>query len=223
MIKSSLVDYPGKVACVLFTPGCNYDCFYCHNRILIDGSHDIIDPDYVKGFLEKRAGMLDGVVISGGEPTLQADLISFIRTVKGLGYLVKLDTNGSNPRVVRKLLFEGLCDYYAVDYKATAARYEEICGKGADAAAVLETIRTLLDYQADFEVRTTVIPQLSADDMLCMAAELPQVPRYVLNRYRKPEKYLACDKERIEQPLYPENKLKELADLMRGKQPHVVT
>ena len=176
MIKSSLVDYPGNIACVLFVPGCNYDCFFCHNRMLIDGTHDVLDPDYVREFLRKRVGKLDGVVISGGEPTLQADLVPFIKAVKGLGYKVKLDTNGSAPRVVKRLLLENLCDYYAVDYKATAERYPEICGSAANAQTVLETIHLLIDYGVDFEIRTTVIPQLNENDLLRMSEELPQVP-----------------------------------------------
>ena len=169
MEKSSFVDYPGLVACALFVPGCNYNCFYCHNRSLIDGTHEIIPLGYVNDFLNKRAGMLDGVVITGGEPTMQPDLANFIENVKALGYKIKLDTNGSCPRVVAELLSAGLCDYYAVDYKAPSTRYKEICGPGADAEKVLETLQILIDSSALFEVRTTVIPQLCESDLIRMA------------------------------------------------------
>ena len=98
IVKSSLIDFPGLVSCVLFVPGCNYDCFYCHNRALVDGPYEVLNPVYIREFLEKRAGLLDGVVISGGEPTLQPDLKQFAQTVKGLGYKLKLDTNGSPSR-----------------------------------------------------------------------------------------------------------------------------
>lgn len=223
IVKSSLVDYPGIVACVLFVPRCSYNCFYCHNRSLIDGTHDIISLQYIKDFLLKRAGLLDGVVITGGEPTLQPDLISYMGMIKGLGYRLKLDTNGSSPKVISQLLQEGLCDYYAVDYKAPVKKYSEFCGDSANAETVLETIGLLLACHADFEVRTTVIPQLNEEDLVCMAKELPVVPRYVLNRYRKPEKYLPCDELRVEQTPYTQVEIDAFANLICTWQPNVTT
>ena len=223
IVKSSLVDYPGIVACVLFVPGCNYNCFFCHNRSLIDGTHDLINSQYVKDFLVKRVDLLDGVVITGGEPTLQPDLISYMQMIKGLGYRLKLDTNGSSPQVIAQLLQAGLCDYYAVDYKAPAIKYQGICGNSANAETVLKATGLLLDHHADFEVRTTVIPQLSEEDLVCMANELPFVPRYVLNRYRKPDKYLLCDQLRVEQTPYPQAQINVFANLIRAWQPNVAT
>jgi pyruvate formate lyase activating enzyme len=220
LVKSSLIDFPGLVACVLFVPGCNYDCFYCHNRMLIDGSHETLDEKQVFAFLKKRAGFLDGVVISGGEPTLQPDLMDDIKEIRRLGYKVKLDTNGSSPGTVEKLLREGLCDYFAVDYKAPAARYREICGGASDAQNVLRTIQTLLDFKADFEVRTTVIPQLKEEDLAIMARELPIVPRYVLNRYRKPELFLPCDAEKVEQTPYGQDQVVRFSEVLRACQPN---
>jgi pyruvate formate lyase activating enzyme len=197
IIKNSFVDYPGLISCVIFVPGCNYDCFYCHNRTLIDGTHDLIGSTVLWDFLSRRKGMIDAVVISGGEPTLQPGLPDFLQAVKDLGFRTKLDTNGSSPQMVSSLLEEGLCDYVAVDYKVPSSRYEEICGAGADAASVLDTIRLLLYNKANFEVRTTLIPQLDEDDLLCMVREVPAVPRYVLNRYRKPERYKPGDESKI--------------------------
>lgn len=223
IVKSSLVDYPGIVACVLFVPGCNYNCFFCHNRSLIDGTHELISPQYIKDFLIKRAGLLDGVVITGGEPTLQPDLISYMEMIKRLGFRLKLDTNGSSPQIITQLLQAGLCDYYAVDYKASAVKYQEICGTSANTETVLKTIDLLLDYHADFEIRTTVIPQLNEEDLVCMAKELPVVPRYVLNHYRKPDKYLPCDQLRVEQTPYPQAQMNAFADLIRTWQPNVTT
>ena len=187
-VKNSLVDYPGAVSCVLFVPYCNYNCFYCHNRSLIEGNEKTVDTREILSYIHKRAGLVDAVVITGGEPALQPDLREFIREVRSAGCRVKIDTNGSRPHMVSLLLEEGLCDYIAVDYKAPAARYAEICGNGASAAPVLESIGLLLGSKASFEVRTTVIPQLSQEDLLKMARELPVLPRYVLNRYRKPER-----------------------------------
>ncbi len=223
LIKSSLVDYPGLVSCVLFTPGCNYNCFYCHNRSLLDGSHERLDPGYIRNFLGKRAGLLDGVVITGGEPTLQTDLQAYIATIKQLGFKIKLDTNGSSPHIVNLLLQTGACDYYAVDFKAPPLRYHEICGPEANPASVLKTISLLLQYRVDFEVRTTVIPQFTEADLICMAQSLPIVPRYVLNRYRKPEKYLLCDQSRIDHKPYSQEQIFALSSVLRRYQPNILT
>ena len=149
IVKSALVDFPGLVSCVLFTPGCNYDCFFCHNRQLLDGSHQVLETGTVMDFLRKRVGQLDGVVLTGGEPTLQPDLLTFIEEIKEFGYKVKLDTNGSSPQVIREVLESGHCDYVAVDYKAPAHRYPEICRGAADGEPVSRTIRLLLDSGVD--------------------------------------------------------------------------
>ena len=220
--KSSLVDYPGRVACVLFVPGCNYNCFYCHNRQLIDGPFDTLDQQELDTFLRKRAGLLDAVVITGGEPTLQPGLESYIKNLRDMGYLVKLDTNGSDPERVKALLDAGLCDYYAVDYKVPAARYAQVCGKNASAEPVLRTVGLLLDSGACFEVRTTVFPQLSFMDLEQMASELPQLPCYVLNRYNVPLEYLPEDEVRIRQTPYTPQEVVALADRLKARQPGTV-
>jgi len=222
MVKSSLVDYPGQVAAVLFVPGCNFNCFFCHNRFLLEGAHNIINLKEIKDFLIKRTGLLDGIVITGGEPTLQTGLISYLREIKELDYKIKLDTNGSSPFVIAQLLQTGLCDYFAVDYKVPAARYPEICGNSASAGPVLKTIGLLLEHQAGFEVRTTVIPQLNEEDLLCMAKELPVVPRYVLNRYRVPERYLPEDQNRILETAYTQEHVNALKMVIKGRQPNVL-
>lgn len=223
IIKSSLIDFPGLVSCVLFVPGCNYSCFYCHNRSLIDGSHILMTPQSVEEFLQKRADLLDAVVISGGEPTLQGNLIPFIRMIRSLGYQVKLDTNGSRPDAIKELLRLKLCDYYAVDYKAPAKEYSNICGKEANAQKVIETIKLLSESNAAFEVRTTVIPQLEKDDLIMMSKELPIVPRYVLNRYRVPDKYLPQDEEKIRSRPHSPEEIHAMADSIRAIQPNVMS
>jgi len=220
--KNSLVDYPGLVSCVLFTPGCNYDCFYCHNRALLSGPYEILNRDAIHRFLEKRAGLLDAVVVTGGEPTLQPDLIETLQDLHAMGYQVKLDTNGSNPTIVSKVLESGVCNYFAVDYKAPALRYEEICGPDAHAADVHKTIHLLLQSSVPFEIRTTVIPQLTEADMLQMAHELPPVPRWTLNRYRKPEKYKSCDEIRINAVPWTQEQIDCFADKMVQLQPNMV-
>ena len=214
MVKSSLVDYPGLVAAVLFVPGCNYNCFYCHNRFLLDGTHDILDLQEIRNFLNKRVGLLDGIVITGGEPTLQQGLLTFLRELKGLGYKIKLDTNGSSPMIMAQILQAGLCDYIAVDYKAPSARYQEVCGKSARAEPVIKTIKLLMKYQVDFEVRTTVIPQLKEEDLRRMVKELPVVPLYVLNRYRVPAVFLPEDQDRILQKPYTQEQIDALKTII---------
>ncbi|MDF2685513.1 MAG: anaerobic ribonucleoside-triphosphate reductase activating protein [Clostridia bacterium] len=223
MVKNSFVDYPGLIACVLFVPGCNYNCFYCHNRSLIDGSTNIISNIQTEAFLKKRVGKIDAVVISGGEPTLQQDLIPFIKYIKALGYKIKLDTNGSSPETIFDIIKKSLCDYIAVDYKAPALRYKEICGDNTDAQKVLKTINLLLENKINFEVRTTMIPQLKKEDLILMAHELPMVPRYVLNRYRIPEKYLPEDKDKIKEKPYTQADIEKLADEIKIFQPKVIT
>lgn len=221
MVKNSFVDYPGKVACVLFVPVCNYDCFYCHNRPLIHTEQETVTEAEALAFLKKRVGMLDGVVVTGGEPTLRKDLIPFLTKIKTLGYALKLDTNGSHPEVVAEVLQTGLCDYFAVDYKAPYKRYPEICGRGADAGKVLETIGLLMDAKADFEARVTVIPQLGENDLRAIAQELPKLPRLVLNRYRKPETYLPEDEARVNETPYTQKQVEALAETIRDLQPNV--
>ena len=219
--KNSLVDYPGLISCVLFVPGCNYDCFYCHNRQLLSGPHEVLNPAGIREFLQKRTGLLDAVVVTGGEPTLQPDLTETLLEFRAMGYRVKLDTNGSNPGVIEKVLEGGACDYFAVDYKAPAARYAEICGPGADAAAVRRTVGLLLERKAPFEVRTTVIPQLSERDLLQMARELPRVPRWTLNRYRAPEQFKPCDEERIAAAPWTQAQIDGFARAMAAVQPNM--
>lgn len=222
LVKSSLVDYPGLISCVLFTPGCNYNCFYCHNRSLIDGSHELLNLHEIHTFLAQRIGLLDGVVITGGEPTLQPDLPSYIMSLKRLGFKIKLDTNGSSPDIIKHLLETGSCDYYAVDFKAPPLRYHEVCGAYANPANVFRTISLLLQYKVDFEVRTTVLPQFSEADLIHMSQLLPVVPLYRLNRYRKPEKYLISDQYRINDPPYSQDQINALAAAIQCSQPNVI-
>ena len=223
MVKSSLVDYPSLVSAVLFTPGCNFDCYYCHNRQLINGSSESLDQVEIESFLAKRSGLLDAVVVTGGEPALHSDLIPFLESIKRHGYKIKLDSNGSAPQVIEEVLRSGLCDYFAIDYKAPIARYAEFCGKNANADAVLATITALIDTNAAFEVRTTVAPQLHEDDLVLMAKELPVLPRYVLNRYRLPEHYLPQDRDRILETPYSQEQIDAFAILLRKWQPNATS
>ncbi|MFA5289882.1 MAG: anaerobic ribonucleoside-triphosphate reductase activating protein [Candidatus Izemoplasmatales bacterium] len=222
IVKTSLIDYPGKIAAVLFTPGCNYNCFYCHNRHLIEDFPEIIPTDEIDHFLQKRVGLLDGIVISGGEPTLHEGLIPYLKKLKSLGYLTKVDTNGSRPEVIQALVEKRVVDYFAIDYKAPKARYYEIARGESNPEDVLATIDILLKNRCSFEVRTTVVPQLSLTDLILMSEEMPQVPRYVLNAYKAPSFFLSSDQSLIDEPAYSEKTISEFAETLKLYQPHVV-
>jgi len=187
---TSLTDYPGKVAAVLFTAGCNFRCPFCHNPELVLPEFveraDLLDDDELFAELSERSSFLDGVVITGGEPTLQPELNRFIERVKAHGLMIKLDTNGARPDVVEKLLEQSALDYVAVDAKAPPERYEEVTGVADVSKAVSGTIGLLKRSRVDFEVRTTVAPGLSASDVEAIADWIGDVPRYVLQPFRVP-------------------------------------
>ncbi len=187
--KCSFVDYPGKLAAVIFTPGCNLDCFYCHNRRLLEGAaRERIDPDDVLAFLAERQGLLDGLVVSGGEPTLQRGLADFLRRVRELsGYAVKLDTNGTNPARLRKLVDAGLVDFVAMDVKAPLDRYEEVSGRAVDTRAIAASIDLLLGGPVAYEFRTTLAPPLSVEDVIRIAVRIRGARSYAVQQYRRPQ------------------------------------
>ena len=166
--KMTLLDYPGKVACTVFLQGCNFRCPFCHNSDLLgaEGSYRV-ETEELMAFLKKRVGLLDAVCITGGEPTLQKDLPELLEQIKALGYLIKLDTNGTRPQVVKELVERGLVDYVAMDIKNSPARYGETAGLSRmELTALEETMQFLMAGVVDFEFRTTVVAQLhSAEDM----------------------------------------------------------
>lgn len=222
LMRSSTLDYPGALSAVFFFSGCNYDCFYCHNRSILTGPGADMELSEALAFLEKRKGLLDAVVLSGGEATLQNGLTELALTIKAMGFKVKLDTNGSLPEVVRAMLEKGALDYVALDYKAPWRRYDEIAGKNADPEAVKETASLLFNAALPFEMRTTVAPQLGLDDMLEMARETPVLPRYVLNLYRMPETYREEDLFRLKKPPHSPEAIRAFAAAVRPFQPNVI-
>lgn len=158
--KTTLLDYPGHVAATVFTGGCNFCCPFCHNADLVlnPGSQPIYKEEEVLAYLKKRRGILEGVCITGGEPTLQPDLPDFIGKIRELGYLVKLDTNGYRPKVLAGLLEEGMLDYVAMDVKASPDNYKKAAGcPGLDFARVEESISILKNCKIPYEFRTTVV------------------------------------------------------------------
>ena len=168
--KLTLLDFPEKMACTLFTFGCNFRCPFCHNASLVlsdraDGT--IIEEEDFFRFLLSRRGILEGVCISGGEPTLQPDLPAFIRRIRDLGFAVKLDTNGYRPAVLRALIDEGLVDYVAMDIKNSLSRYPETVGIARfDTAPIEESMDLLMENRVPFEFRTTLVRGLHTPESI---------------------------------------------------------
>jgi len=184
--KFSLIDYPSKISAIIFTQGCNFRCPYCHNPELVDPKlfTYTLDEDSILTFLRKRVGKLEGVVITGGEPLLQHDLIEFIERVKEMGYLVKLDTNGSYPEILERLLAKNLIDYIAMDIKAPLEKYHDVVQTDVCTEKIMESITIILNSNIDYEFRTTVVKDLlTEDDLICIAKLIRGAKRYVLQKF----------------------------------------
>jgi pyruvate formate lyase activating enzyme len=167
MQRCSFSDYPGKVAAVLFTQGCNFRCPFCHNGALLSKKGDTtLEEQEVFDFLKLRKGKLQGVVITGGEPTEHDDLPQFIRRIRELGFAIKLDTNGSHPEMIELLLQERLIDYFAMDIKAPLDKYDTLCGMNVDIQAIRMTISTIGTGKVPHHFRTTYVKQLLAESDL---------------------------------------------------------
>ena len=184
--KLSLVDYDGYAACTVFLAGCNLRCPYCHNAALVTaGIPEAISEEDFFLFLEKRRGLLDAVCISGGEPTLRAELPDFCRRIKALGYRVKLDTNGTSPRVLASLVRDGLIDYVAMDIKTPLCDYPSLLSADEDDPAHIgESIAFLLSSSIPFEFRTTLVDEMVSDeDILRIGDQLRGAPLLFLQKF----------------------------------------
>lgn len=183
-VKNTFLDYPGHIAAAVFVPGCNMDCWYCHNRALWK-EKNLVNPAYVLDYLKKRRRFLDGVVISGGEPTLQKDLADFIRLVRDMGYLIKLDTNGLKPDIVASLLDD--VDYVAMDLKAPPGELHRVVTFELDDTPIWQTAELLMTSGVDYEFRTTFMPFLTVSDIAAIARRVQGAKRYMIQQYRRPE------------------------------------
>lgn len=184
--KLTLLDFPGRVACTLFLAGCNMRCPFCHNApLVIDGSGvENIPEDELLAFLKKRSGVLDGVCITGGEPTLRRELPELLRSIKALGYAVKLDTNGTNPDILAALIDEGLVDYVAMDIKNSPEKYSLTAGREVDMDAVRRSVAILMENKVKYEFRTTVVGGYhTADDFRAIGEWLRGAEAYFLQNF----------------------------------------
>jgi pyruvate formate lyase activating enzyme len=184
--KLTLIDYPGQIACTIFTFGCNFRCPFCYNAgLVIDDSTPTIPEEEILNFLRERKGFLTGVCITGGEPTLHADLPQFIYRIKRMGYLVKLDTNGTNPRMVENLILRGLVDYVAMDIKAPWEKYNQIVKVEVDLDEIKKTFDLIVRSSIDHEIRTTVVPRIHTQaDIVTIARQIKQAERYYLQQFQ---------------------------------------
>jgi len=190
-VDVSLVDWDGRVSSVIFLPSCNLRCPYCYNSTLVlhPGGLPTVPFREIEDYLERHRGWIDGVVVTGGEPTVHGDLPDLCSKIKGMGFLVKLDTNGTNPTVVRTLIEKGIVDYVALDVKAPLKEEKYSAASGVDAKIFLEkvreTIATLLDFRVDYEFRTTLVPTLhERADVEEICREIRGCGKYALQNYR---------------------------------------
>ena len=185
--KLAMVDYPGKLAATVFTGGCDLRCPFCHNALLVTRLAETpeIPAEEVQAFLATRRGLLDGVVLTGGEPLLQPDAADFLRQVRDLGFAVKLDTNGCHPAALADILDQGLEDYVAMDVKNSPARYAETVGvPNFDLSPVEESVRLLRESGVDCEFRTTLVRELHRpEDLDDIAVWLEGAPKYFLQNF----------------------------------------
>lgn len=210
--KVSLIDYPGKISAVVFTQGCNFRCPFCHNPELVDPerfANRILEPE-ILAFLEKRKGRLDAVVITGGEPTLQSELIPFTIHLKAMGYLIKLDTNGALPDVLENMLGRRLIDYLAMDIKAPLERYGEITKTKTDVERIRRSISLIMGSGVDYEFRTTAVRSLlGLQELEAIGRLIPGAKRFVLQKF-VPTKTL--DRNYLGESSYSDGELKTVVE-----------
>ena len=183
--KLTLLDFPGRMACTVFTGGCNLRCLFCHNSSLVLSDAPSFSEEEVLSYLASRKGLLDGICVSGGEPLLHPSLGDFLARVKEMGFLVKLDTNGCYPRALKDLVSKGLVDYIAMDVKNCPARYAETVGvSDFDLTPVRESISYILEGNVPYEFRTTVVRELhTEDDLLATAQWIAGAQKYALQSF----------------------------------------
>jgi len=197
--KFTLIDFPNNLAAIVFTQGCNFRCHFCYNPMLVWPRTETPEPDEFHKeqgfslieekdlflFLESRRGKIDGVVITGGEPTLQADLPEFIRKIRALGFLIKLDTNGTNPYMLEVLLKEGLLDYLAMDIKAPAEKYEQVVGVPVNLDNLEKSVKMIMASGVPYEFRSTLLPVFhQAEDIRNMGRMIKGADRWYLQKFK---------------------------------------
>ena len=217
ILKTTLLDYPGKVACTIFCGGCNFRCPYCHNSSLIPITAAKYTEEEILVFLEKRKGVLDGVCISGGECLLQEDLVEFIRKIKSMGYLVKIDTNGYCWTKLKYLIDEHLIDYVAMDLKNSLSKYTITTGRQGNLEPIQRAVELLLENKIPYEFRTTVVKNYhTTEDFEEIGKWIQGASAYYIQNYRENEEVLVKGLEG-----FSKEELEEFANIMRKYVAHV--
>ena len=220
--KVSLIDYPGLICATIFLQGCNFKCSYCHNPELVDPRlfQPCIKENEVLDFFNTRKGKLDAVTITGGEPTIQDDLAPFIKQIKKMGFAVKLDTNGSQPQVIKALLDEKLLDFIAMDIKGPLEKYRNIAGVPVASEKIKESINSILKSELLHEFRTTVVKsQLTPKDILKIATLISGSSKYALQKF-VPVKTL--NKKFLQEKNYSDGELEKMKKRLEKEIPSVI-
>ncbi len=183
--KTSLLDYPDRISAIVWTVDCNFKCPFCYNKNLVDGNVELFNEDEVLSFLKKRKGLLEALSISGGEPFLQKDILDFTSKVKKLGYLVKIDTNGTFPERLKELIDKKLVDYVSMDIKAPKNKYSKLAGIKANLKKIEQSIEIIKNNAPDYEFRTTFVPDLlKKEDIIEIAKWLEGAKRFYLQQFK---------------------------------------
>lgn len=215
----TLLDFPKKTACIIFTPGCNFRCGFCYNEDFVlpekleKYKDNMIPEEAFFNFLDTRKGLLDGVVISGGEPTLMPDLIPFIKKIRKKGFLVKLDTNGTNPKILEKIIQEKLVEYIAMDIKTAPENYAEVTGVPVNISKIEKSRDMIMQSEIDYEFRTTVIKEIHTKEVLKqMATFIKGAKKFCLQNF---EKKHVLDPKFLDYSSFRKDELEEVAEIFR--------
>jgi pyruvate formate lyase activating enzyme len=196
--KTSLLDYPDKISAIIWTIGCNLYCPYCYNKKLVCNNVENINQDDVLSYLKKRKGKLEALTISGGEPLLQNDIFSFTEKVKRIGYLIKIDTNGTFPIKLKNLIDKNLIDYVSIDIKAPKSKYNNLCGLNVNISKIENSINIIKNGFIDYEFKTTIVPGLlKKDDIIEIAKWLKGSTQYYLQQFKNDSPMISSELDNV--------------------------
>lgn len=213
--KTSLLDYPDKISCIVWTMGCNFRCPFCYNKDLVEGKLQNIPEKEIISFLKNRKGLIDAVVFTGGEPLIQKDITSFLEKIKKLGFLVKVDTNGTKPEKIQELLDKKLVDYIAMDVKAPKKKYNNLSGVKTDIKNLEKSIKIIKEKAPDYEFRTTTVPGLlKKEDLVEIGRWLKTSKKYFLQQFKNDVSVFSPKLEKVK--LYSDD---ELEDILQNIKP----
>jgi pyruvate formate lyase activating enzyme len=211
--KTSLLDYPDNVSAIIWTVGCDFRCPFCYNRDIVLGKVGTTTEEEIISFLEKRKGLLEGLVISGGEPLMQKDIVDFAEKVKKLGYLIKIDTNGMHPEKLKELIDKKLVDYIAMDVKAPKKKYDKLTDVKTDITKIEESIEIIKKSGLEYEFKTTFAPGLlTKEDIISIAKWLDGSKRFYLQQFKNNVPLFSSKLEKVE-PLSKDKIIETLNDI----------